>query len=425
MKLAYFINQYPKVSHSFIRRELLALERQGLPIRRYALRGWDAQLVDPDDIQEQQRTRFVLERGVAPVLSGMLGFALRRPAAFARGLKVAWELARDGDRTWGHHLFALGEAAVLVNWMRADGIDHVHAHFGTNSAEVVMLARALGGPTYSFTVHGSAEWDMPQQYKLREKIRDAAFVVGISSYTRAQLYRWADPEDWPKIHVVHCGLEESFHSTVDLPTPANQRLVSIGRFVKEKAFGLLVEAVGKLKERGVVVELVLCGDGELRPSIEELIERCGIRSQVRITGWISSAQVREELLAARAFVLPSVMEALPVVLMEAMALRRPVLATYVGGIPELVRDGREGWLFPAGSLEELMNAILACLQTPVEALREMAECGRLRALKRHAVDTEASKLLRLFQEAVPGELGLSGRGDTRLHANGTVGEPTA
>lgn len=264
-----------------------------------------------------------------------------------------------------------------------------------------MLARALGGPTYSFTVHGSAEWDMPTQYKLREKIRDAAFVVGISSYTRAQLYRWADPCDWPKIHVVHCGLEESFHGSVDVPVPANRRFVSIGRFVKEKAFGLLVEAVGKLKGLGIIVELVLCGDGELRPSIEALISLYGIQSQVRITGWISSAQVREELLAARAFVLPSVMEALPVVLMEAMALRRPVLATYVGGIPELVRDGHEGWLFPAGSLEELMKAISACLDTPVEVLREMAERGRARALERHSVDTEALKLIHLFREVVP------------------------
>ena len=310
-------------------------------------------------------------------------------------------MARDGDRTWAHHLVALCEAAVLVKWMRADAIDHVHAHFGTNSAEAVMLAHALGGPTYSFTVHGSAEWDMPQQYKLREKIRDAAFVVGISSYTRAQLWRWADPVHWPKIHVVHCGLEESFHSVANVPVPSNHRFVSIGRFVKEKAFGLLVEAVGRLKQQGVIVELVLCGDGELRPAIEALIERYGIESQVRITGWISGPQVREELLAARAFVLASVMEALPVVLMEAMALRRPVLATYVGGIPELVRDGREGWLFPAGSLEELMNAIRACLETSVETLRDMAERGRERALERHAVDIEALKLIDLFQSVVP------------------------
>ena len=401
MKIAYFINQYPKVSHSFIRREILALNRLGLTIQRYALRGWDAQLVDSDDLQEQTRTRFVLQDGVSRLVLALLGIALRRPASFVRGLMATWELARGGDRTGFHHLAALGEAAVLVKWMHADGIDHVHAHFGTNSAEVVMLARALGGPTYSFTVHGSAEWDMPTQYKLREKIRDAAFVVGISSYTRAQLYRWADPCDWPKIHVVHCGLEESFHGSVDVPVPANRRFVSIGRFVKEKAFGLLVEAVGKLKGLGIIVELVLCGDGELRPSIEALISLYGIQSQVRITGWISSAQVREELLAARAFVLPSVMEALPVVLMEAMALRRPVLATYVGGIPELVRDGHEGWLFPAGSLEELMKAISACLDTPVEVLREMAERGRARALERHSVDTEALKLIHLFREVVP------------------------
>jgi colanic acid/amylovoran biosynthesis glycosyltransferase len=401
MKIAYFINQYPKVSHSFIRREILALERHGLPIQRYALRGWDAPLVDADDIEELKHTRFVLKDGVGSVVLGLLKYAVCRPLGFARGLRTAWELAYGGDRTWAHHLFALGEAAVLANWMRQDGIDHVHAHFGTNSAEAVMLAHALGGPTYSFTVHGSAEWDMPQQYKLREKIRDASFVVGISSYTKAQLCRWADAEHWPKIHVVHCGLEDSFHESANVPVPDNRRIVSIGRFVKEKAFELLVEAVGQLKLQGVMVDLVLCGDGELRPRIEALIQRYGIQSQVRITGWISSAQVREELLAARAFVLSSVMEALPVVLMEAMALRRPVVATYVGGIPELVRNGQEGWLVPPGSLGDLMEAIVACLDTPIDTLRQMAERGRERALQRHTVDTEALKLIKLFQEVVP------------------------
>ncbi len=400
MKIAYFINQYPKVSHSFIRREILALERLGQPIQRYALRGWDAELVDPEDKAELGKTRFVLQNGVRGLLGALIRIALPHPVRFLHGIKVAFELARDGDRTWAHHLAALGEAAMLVQWLSADGIEHVHAHFGTNSAEVVMLAHALGGPTYSFTVHGSAEWDMPQQYKLREKVRDAAFVVGISSYTRAQLCRWSDAEHWPKIHVVHCGLEDSFHGMANELTPDNRRFVSIGRFVKEKAFSLLVEAVGQLKEKGVLVDLVLCGDGELRPQIEALVRRYGIESQVRITGWIGSAQIREELLAARAFVLPSVMEALPVVLMEAMALRRPVLATYVGGIPELVRNGREGWLFPPGSLEELMEAIETCVSTPVVTLRDMAEEGRKRVLSRHTVDTEALKLMNLFREVV-------------------------
>lgn len=400
MKIAYFVNQYPKASHSFIRREILALERQGTSVTRYSLRGWDAQLVDKEDQAELTRTRCVLQQGVGRVMGALLWLALRRPSFFWRGLKKALELARGGDRTWAHHLVALAEGAVLAQWMQEDGIDHVHAHFGTNSAEVVMLAHALGGPGYSFTVHGSEEWDMPVQLKLREKIRDARFVVGVCAFARAQLFRWAAPEDWFKIHIVHCGLDSAFCDAPVVPVPDNHCLVCVGRLCKEKAQALLIEAVGRLKSRGFQVELVLAGDGEMRPSIEALIERLGLGAQVRITGWVSGDQVRDEILAARALILPSVMEGLPVVLMEALALRRPVVTTYVAGIPELVRNGQEGWLVPAGSLDDLTDAIAACLETPVAHLRAMGEGGRARVLQRHDVNTEVGTLLSLFKQAV-------------------------
>ncbi len=400
MKIAYFVNQYPKVSHSFIRREILALERQGLHIKRYSLRGWDAELVDAEDLAERERTRFVLQQGVGALLGQLLSFTLRRPRDAFRGLKKMLQLAQGGDRTWAHHFIALAEGVVLSQWMNDDGIEHVHAHFGTNSAEVVMLAHAVGGPGYSFTLHGPEEWDMPVQFKLREKIRDARFVVGISSFAAGQVFRWARPEDWDKVHVVHCGIEPAFHDTKPVPVPDNCRMVCIGRLCKEKAQGLLIQAVGRLKERGIPVELVLAGDGEMRPAIEALIAKLGLGSQVRITGWISGAQVREELMAARALVLPSLMEGLPVVIMEAMALRRPVLTTYIAGIPELVRNEQDGWLFPAGSLDELTNAMAACLATPVQDLRTMGESGRTRVLERHDIDVEVAKLLKQFRRVV-------------------------
>jgi colanic acid/amylovoran biosynthesis glycosyltransferase len=145
---------------------------------------------------------------------------------------------------------------------------------------------------------------------------------------------------------------------------------------------------------------VLAGDGELRAELEALIARYGLEAQVRITGWISSQQVRAEILAARALVLPSFMEGLPVVIMEAMALRRPVLATYVGGIPELVLPGETGWLFPAGSVEDLAAALEACLRQPRERLVEMGEAAYRRFAERHSIDAEAAKLAELFQASL-------------------------
>jgi glycosyltransferase involved in cell wall biosynthesis len=162
---------------------------------------------------------------------------------------------------------------------------------------------------------------------------------------------------------------------------------------------LLIAAASRLARKGIRFELVLAGDGELRSGVQELIEQHDLAGCVRITGWISSEQVREEILAARGLVQPSFAEGLPVVIMEAMALRRPVLATYVAGIPELVQPGKNGWLFPAGDIDALAAAMEDLLSRSGEELRVMGEAAHARVLARHSIDIEAAKLAAFFHAA--------------------------
>ena len=159
--------------------------------------------------------------------------------------------------------------------------------------------------------------------------------------------------------------------------------------------------------KGIEFELVLAGDGEMRTEIEALVEKYGLSKRVRITGWISGEKVRNEILAARGLVLPSFAEGLPVVIMEAMALRRPVLTTYVAGIPELVRPGENGWLIPAGSLDDLASAMEEFLNCPDGELTRMGEEAYRRVLERHSIDVEAGKLSALFRQCAVGAAGRS------------------
>jgi colanic acid/amylovoran biosynthesis glycosyltransferase len=394
LKIAYLVNQYPMVSHSFIRREILALEAQGWEIVRIALRGWREGLPDPEDRDEQGRTRYVLRNGVIPVLIDALRVMIRSPRRFARALHQAVRMGRRSDRPLAYHLIYLAEACRVLGWVRRSDCARVHAHFGTNSAEVAMLTRLLGGPPYSFTVHGPDEFMVPMG--LDEKIHHAAFVVAVSSFGRSQLYLRSRQRDWAKIRVVHCGLASSFHEPASGGPAADPRLVCVGRLCEAKGQLLLVEACARLKSAGIECQLVLAGDGPLRGEIEALIDRLDLRSRVRVTGWISSDEVRTEILAARALVLPSFAEGLPVVLMEAMALRRPVLSTYVAGIPELVIPRENGWLFPAGSIEDLVAAMASCLSTSPAELARMGESGYARVLARHSIDRESAKLAELF-----------------------------
>ena len=400
LRVAYLINQYPKVSHSFIRREILALERRGVSVLRIALRGWKDVLVDPRDEAERASTRYVLRRGLAALALAALRMAAARPRRWLAAARLTLSMWRRSDRTLFHHLAYLAEACTIVRWLEDEGIGHLHAHFGTNPAEVAMLARVLGGPPFSFTLHGPEEFDQPEALGLAEKSRHAAFVVAISSYGRSQLYRWLPQADWTKVKVVHCGLDAEFHRVDELTAAAAApRLVCVGRLCEQKGQLLLIRALRQVLDRGVAVDLVLAGDGEMRAEIEALVDAMALRPHVRITGWIGSDQVRDEILAARALVLPSFAEGLPVVIMEAMALRRPVISTYVAGIPELVRDGDTGWLVPAGDIDSLARAIGACLAAAPGELARMGDAARTRVLARHDIDREASKLAAHFDNA--------------------------
>ncbi len=395
MKIAYLINDYPKVSHSFIRREILALERQGFEILRIAIHGWGNPLPDREDQHERDQTRYVLRNGLIGLLFPTLAMVVTSPRRFFGAVSLALKLSRNSHKSIPYHLAYVAEACRIVPWLKEFGAQRIHAHFGSNPTEIAMLAYALGGPPYSFTIHGPGDFAKPMN--LGEKIHHSAFVVAISSFGRSQLYMNSSHGNWPKINIVRCGLEEAFYAVTTHTVASDTQFVCVGRLCEEKGQLLLISAVAKLVEKGVRLRLVLAGDGPMRCELEDLIKRHRLEAYVSITGWISSEQVRNEILAARALVLPSFAEGLPVVIMEALALRRPVLTTYVAGIPELVRHGENGWLFPAGSVDDLANAMEDCVSRPAEQLQRMGDAGHELVVARHSIDMEAAKLAELFR----------------------------
>lgn len=396
MTIAYLVNQYPKVSHSFIRREIVGVEAMGIRVARFSIRSLESELVDEVDKLEQELTQVVLGIGKVGLLLALIRVAITRPVRFLSAFWLMLQVGRHSERGILRHFAYLAEACVLLRWFSDAGIAHVHAHFGTNSTTVAMLCHVLGGPPYSFTVHGPEEFDKVQTISLTEKINRAAFVVAVSSFGKSQLYRWCEREHWAKIHVVHCGVDKLFLKQPHVPIPDQPRLVCVGRLCEQKGQLLLIEAASRLATEGLPFKLVLVGDGPLRPQIETLIAQNGLQEHVEITGWASNSEVQQQILASRAMVLPSFAEGLPVVIMEALALERPVISTYVAGIPELVEPGTCGWLVPPGSVEALTAAMRTALLLPVEKLEQMGRLGAERVALEHDAEQEASKLAALF-----------------------------
>lgn len=392
MRLLYLVSEYPKVSHSFVRREIEALEAMGHQVDRLSIRGWDLPLADPADVRERSKTKFVLEGGLVPLLGAMVKCILTKPGATLKALRLALRMGKRADKAWPLHIIYWLEACWIACASAGKQYDHLHAHFGTNPAEVATLVNALTGLPYSFTAHGPEEFDKPETLHLREKVAHSAFVVTVSSYGRSQMMRWARHQDWGKVKVVHCGIDSTFLDGAQTPVPSAPRLVCVARLSGQKGQLILLEAAALVKQRGLRFELVLAGDGEMRPEVEAKIAALDLADTVRITGWISGAQVKDELLGSRALVLPSFAEGLPVVIMEAMALGRPVLSTYIAGIPELVQTGQTGWLFPAGDVLALADVMQSCLEADTQALTEMGTKARVRVAERHSAATEAKKL---------------------------------
>ncbi len=400
-RVTYLVNQYPYVSLSFVRREILALEAMGLDVQRVSIRGWDTPLAGEIDFAERKRTRYLLKDGALPLLKSVLFRAVRTPGRFATALRLAWTMSRGAVQPLPWHLVYLAEACRLLDWMEDNGTEHLHAHFATNAAEVACLARALGGPRWSYTSHGPAEADDGPRLHLATKVGSAAFVVAISSQTRSLTLRRIPLDLWSKVHVVHCGLPERAFADTPRPEPAAPTFLFIGRLVPQKAPGLLLDAFAALHAARPEARLVLAGDGEMRGLLDARIAALGLGEAVRITGWIDADQVRAELDAATAFALPSFNEGLPVVIMEALARGRPVISTYIAGIPELVTP-EVGWLVPAGDVDSLTAAMTACLDAGPGTRAAMGRAGQARVRDRHLVTTEAARLAALIEGAGEG-----------------------
>ena len=396
-RLGYLTSVYGRASDTFIRSEVAGLRALGHEVRTFSIRRPPTTELVSDAIRrEQAETEAVLEVGFPRMIASSLGWAVRSPSKFLRALRIVLEIRRPGLKGHLYPVVYFLEAAYLASRLKAAGVEHLHNHIGENSASVAMIAAELAGIPFSLTIHGPAEFDRPMDLALDVKVRRSKFVAAVTEFGRSQLFRWTDPADWPKIAIVHCGVEPLFLEHQIDPPPNRTRLVCVGRLAEQKGQLILVEAAGILAAEGLDFDIALIGDGPMREAIESAIERLDLKERVKIAGWMGAEGVRDELLKAKALVLPSFAEGLPVVIMEALALGRPVISTYVAGIPELVGDGECGWLVPAGSVDDLARAIRELLASPPEKLARMGLEGASRVAERHDSRSEACKLSRLF-----------------------------
>lgn len=399
MTIGYLVSQYPAPSHTFIRREVSALRAAGVPIATYSIQRPPAGLTGELDRAAAESTFVVLGASPAAYAGAHLTAIVTRPLRYLSTLALAWRHRVPGLRAALWSLFHFAESVLLARRLQRDGVTHLHNHFANSGATVGLLASHFARLPWSLTLHGISEFDYPAGLLLADKIGRARFVACVSRFGMAQAMRLTAPALWDRFALVRCGIDPA-----TLPTPASRepgdvlRLIAVGRLSPEKGQAGLIEALGLLRERGVAVTLTLVGDGPEEAMLRAAVAAAGLGEVVTFAGRLDERATLAAIARADLLILSSFMEGLPVVLMEAMALGVPVVATRVAGIPELVRDGETGLLFDPADWAGLADAIER-LAGDTSLRARLATAGRARIDEAFVIDRAVAPLLPLFAHA--------------------------
>lgn len=393
--IAYVTGEYPKVSHTFIQREVEQLRALGVEVLPCTVRRPPpATVVGPGQAAEAARTFGILEAAKNPgrLLAAHARMLRRDPGRWLSALRLAWKIRPPGLKAFLWQMFYFLEAGVFCDHLIARGAVHMHNHFGDASGSLTMIASEMSGIPFSITLHGPTIFFEMHRWRLDEKVARAAFIACISHFCRSQAMLFSDQAHWGKLRLVHCGILPERYGTVPRPDFSGH-VAFVGRLDAVKGVTLLLEAFAALRARHPQARLTIAGDGPARALLERQAQ--GLGDAVRFAGYLDEPAVGRLLEEADMLVLPSFAEGLPVVLMEALASRIPVIATQVAGVPELVQDGISGFIVPPGDVETLVARLDQLLRDPALCAR-MGAAGRLKVEAEHDIRTEVAWIGQLF-----------------------------
>lgn len=393
--IAYLAGEYPRATDTFIQREIAALRRLGATVHTCSIRRTGPEHHVGEEQRNEARDTFnVIAAAKSPGHFLRCHWAAIKsgPGRYFRALGLALKIRPPGLKAFLYQLFYFAEAAVLADHLQKNGVVHLHNHIATASCTVAMLASALSGIPYSFTLHGPGIFYEPMHWRIDEKIARASFVACISEFCRSQAMNFSARANWSKLHIVHCGVEPDRYTPKPDRKPA-QNLTFVGRLAAVKGVPVLFDALTQIGLPDI--RLTLVGDGPERAELEREARAKGLSDRLSFVGYKSQSEVAEILQDTDILVLPSFAEGVPVVLMEAMAAEIPVITTRVAGIPELVEDGVSGALVAPGDELALAQAITTLLADP--GLRtKMGKAGRAKVSAEFNLESEASWLAQLF-----------------------------
>jgi colanic acid/amylovoran biosynthesis glycosyltransferase len=362
MTIAYIANEFPSPLEPYVMDEITELRHRGVQVVCCS-----GKRVSPDPLSLAERAFWKETRYFQPLTDDELLRAMHRLASNRHNL---WQLLRpllwERGASPTRRIRALGHTimgAALAEQLAPLQVEHIHAHHGYFASWMALTAARLLGIGFSFTLHGS---DLLQRADLLSaKLRACQFCVTVSDYNRRYILHNYPSTPSEKIVVQRLGVDRAIPWPTSAPTAeaeveAEQRrfcLLSVGRLHGVKGYHFLIQACAALRDQGFDFLCWIVGEGPERPALESQIAELGLQGRVSLIGHVPRADLPGYYRYADLVVMTSKSEGIPVVLMEAMAHEKLVLAPAITGIPELVGHRRTGFLYQPASLPDFVSAI--------------------------------------------------------------------
>jgi colanic acid/amylovoran biosynthesis glycosyltransferase len=403
-KIAYLISKFPAVSCTFIFREIENLRALGFEIKIASINETDIPFknLTREEKEEIRHTLYIKKKGVLNAFFTTCKTMFMYPLTFFRVIGFSFENGGFNLKKIIYNLCYLVEACVVGQWMKVHHIKHLHVHFANPASFVALLVSKIFNFTYSITVHGPDEFYDVTLNSLKEKIERANFICCIGYYARSQIMKLTDPIYWSKYEITPMGVNTvSYSRKIPISTDSIIHILNVGRLTPSKGQLTLINAFNNLIKKEInSIHLTIVGEGPERKKIEELIIQLELQTKITLKGALSQHQVRDLYKKTDIFVLPSFAEGIPVVLMEAMSMEIPTIATNINGIPELIQHEVDGILvFPSDDVQ-LSEAIEKLINSP--KLREsLGKAARAKIFSKFNINPNALHLGKIFAQRIP------------------------
>lgn len=393
MKIAYVMSRFPLLSETFILREMIGMDKLGFEIALYPLICQDQAVIHEEAKSWVKKAKCIPFISKDILIENIRAF-FQNPIQY---LSLFFKIFKDNLSSFDFltkGLYLYPKAVYTAKRFKAEGIEHIHAHYATHPALLAWIIHKMTGISYSVTIHSHDIYDCHAM--LGPKLQAASFLAPISNYNIDYMENLLGNWVRAKCTVVRCGIDPARFSPGNKERGDIFKILQIGTLHWKKDQVTLVKAAALLRDRNISFQLTIIGEGEERSKIEAEIRNLNLEDQVLLVGAKAQHEVAQFLQQADCYIQSSVSEGIPVAIMEALASELPVVATKITGIPELVLHEKTGLLVEAGDIQGMANALQEMYDNPIRS-KHMGKNGREWVLQEFTLEGNINRLALKFQ----------------------------